>query len=245
MNAIQQLYRHYVVYILLPLLFVACSPKISPDTLLRVGTTGDYPPLTSFDTLTGKFSGEDIDMALALGRHLGKKVVFVKTTWKTLSEDLQADKFDLAMGGISINANRAKLFNFSVPLLMDRKVAVFRFSDQSRFPDFKSIDQANVRVIENIGGTNEAFAKQHIHHANLQVIPDNQQVFKALLNKTADVMFTDETEAKYQQTKHPELSWLRLDDSISPAYAKAIMYAKKDTLLLQKINNWLKKQPKF
>lgn len=239
---IQHFYRHYLACILLPLMLVTCSPRINPDSILRVGTTGDYPPLTSFDTLTGKFSGEDIKMAIALAKHLGKKAVFVKTTWKTLSEDLLANKFDLAMGGISINAARAKTFNFSSPLLLDRKVAVFRLSDQSRFPDFKSIDQPDVRIIENIGGTNETFAKLHIQQANLQVIADNQQVFKALLNKTADVMFTDETEAKYQQKKHPELSWLRLDENISPPYAKAIMYPKKDTLLLQKVNSWLKTQ---
>ncbi|NQX39201.1 cyclohexadienyl dehydratase [Pedobacter steynii] len=245
---IQHFYRHYVVYTLLTLLLLACSPKIKPDSILlrrdsilRVGTTGDYPPLTSFDTLTGKFTGDEINMALALGKHLGKKVVFVKTSWKMLTEDMLANKFDLALGGISVNAARSKLFNFSSPLLLDRKVAVFRLSDQSRFLDFKSIDQPNVRVIENIGGTNEIFAKQHIRQANLQVIADNQQVFKALLSNTADVMFTDETEAKYQQKKHPELSWLSLDEEISPAYAKAIMYAKKDTLLLQTINNWLKK----
>lgn len=249
MSRIPHFYRHYLVCLLLPLLLVACSPRISPDSillsrdsLLRVGTTGDYPPLTSFDTLTGKFSGDEINMALALGKHLGKKVVFVKTSWKMLTEDMLANKFDMALGGISVNAARSKLFNFSSPLLLDRKVAVFRLSDRFRFRDFKSIDQPNVRVIENIGGTNETFAKLHIQQASLQVIADNQQVFKALLNKTADVMFTDETEAKYQQKKHPELSWLRLDKNTSPAYAKAIMYQKKDTLLLQKVNNWLKMQ---
>lgn len=241
MSTIPHFCRYYILYILLPLLFFGCSPRIGADAILRVGTTGDYPPLTSYDSLSGKFEGEDIDMALRLGKHLGKKVVFVKTTWKALSEDLLAHKFDLAIGGISINATREKLFNFSAPLLLDRKVAVFRLSDQSRFTDFKTIDQAGVRVIENIGGTNETFAKQHLQHAALQVIPDNQQVFKALLNKTADVMFTDETEAKYQQAKHPELSWLRMDESISPSYAKAIMYPKKDTLLLQKVNLWLRK----
>jgi cyclohexadienyl dehydratase len=249
MSRIPYFCRNYVVYTLVTLLLLACSPKIKPDSLLfsrdsilRIGTTGDYPPQTSFDTLSGKFSGEEINMALALGKHLGKKVVFVKTSWKMLTEDLLANKFDMALGGISVNAARSKLFNFSSPLLLDRKVAVFRLSDQSRFRDFKSIDQPNVRVIENIGGTNEIFAKQHIRQANLQVIVDNQQVFKALLNNTADVMFTDETEAKYQKTKHPELSWLRLDENISPAYAKAIMYPKKDTLLLQKVNSWLKRQ---
>ncbi|RQO74614.1 hypothetical protein DBR43_04300 [Pedobacter sp. KBW06] len=243
MNTTPHFYRYFLCCILLSLLLLACSPRISPDSILRVGTTGDYPPLTSFDSLSGKFSGTEISLALALAKHLGKKAVFVKTSWKTLSEDLLANKFDLALGGVSINAARAKIFNFSSPLLLDRKVAVFRLSDQSRFRDFKTIDQPNVRVIENIGGTNETFARLHIRQANLRVIPDNQQVFKALLNETADVMFTDETEAKYQQKKHPELSWLQLDEKISPAYAKAIMYQKKDTLLMEKVNNWLKIKP--
>lgn len=242
MNSSPYFFRHYSLVAFLSLLFFACSPRVSSDATLRVGTTGDYPPLTSFDMLTGKFSGEDIDMAIRLGHHLGRKVIFVRTTWKTLTEDMLAGKFDLATGGISVNAAREKLFNFSIPLLLDRKVAVFRAADRHKFRDFKSIDLPDVRVIENIGGTNEAFAKQHLRHAVLQVIPDNQLVFKALLANKADVMFTDETEARYQQTQHPELTWLRLDENISPAYAKAIMYSKKDSLLQRKVNTWLRKQ---
>ncbi|WP_052496267.1 transporter substrate-binding domain-containing protein [Pedobacter lusitanus] len=248
----QKNFRHYLLYFCL-FLSAACSPGIlknsasgsDPEVLtssdLRVGSTGDYPPLTSFDTLTGQFQGEDIDLALRLGKHLGKRIIFVKTTWKELSADLLAKKFDIAIGGISVNATREKLFNFSVPLIMDRKVAVFRLTDRAKFRDFKTIDQPGIRVLENIGGTNEVFAKKHIQRATLNVIPDNQLVFKTLLNGGADIMFTDETEAKYQQKKHPELYWIRLDEHISPSYAKAIMYNKTDTVLQLKVNKWLNK----
>lgn len=193
---------------------------------------------------TGQFNGEDIDLVLRLGKHLERRVILVKTTWKDLSTDLLARKFDVAVGGISVNANREKLFNFSIPLKMDRKVAVFRSADRAKFKDFNSIDQPGVRVLENMGGTNEEFAKKHIRQAAINVIPDNQQVFKTLLNGGADVMFTDETEAKYQQKEHPELYWIRLDEQISPAYAKAIMFNKTDTVLLHKVDNWLKEGSK-
>ena len=244
--------RHYLSCGLVLMLAFACSPRTvsNPDaratasSTLRVGSTGDYPPLTSFDTVTHRFYGEDIELALRLGKHLGKKVVFVKTTWKDLSTDLLDRKFDIAAGGISVNATRAKLFNFSVPLLMDRKVAVFRLADRSKFIDFNAIDQPAVRIIENIEGTNEIFARKNIQRATIKVIPDNQQAFKSLLNQNADVMFTDETEAKYQQKKHPELYWINLPEQLSPAYAKAMMYNKADTVLQRKIDKWLKKQNK-
>ncbi|QNK61331.1 transporter substrate-binding domain-containing protein [Pedobacter sp. PAMC26386] len=234
--------RHYLFYFFIPVLAFACSPMVITKSDLRVGTTGDYPPLTSFDSTSGKFQGEDIDMALRLGKHFGQRVIFIKTTWKELNTDLLAKKFDIAIGGISVNTTREKLFSFSTPLLTERKVAVFRIADRSKFKDFNAIDQPGIRIIENIGGTNELFAKKNIRQATIDVIPDNQQVFKILLNNKADVMFTDETEAKYQQTKHPDLFWLKLDAQISPAYKKAIMFNKSDTLLQLKVNTWLKHQ---
>lgn len=237
-------FRRYLLCCSTLVLAFACSPKTSTHSVLRVGSAGDYPPLTSFDTITHQFHGEDIELALRLGKHLGKKIVFVKTTWKDLSTDLLDRKFDIAAGGISVNETRSKLFNFSVPLLMDRKVAVFRLTDRSKFINFNAIDQPAVRIIENIGGTNEIFARKNIQSATIKVIPDNQQAFKTLLNKDADVMFTDETEAKYQQKKHPELYWIKLPEQLSPAYAKALMYNKTDTVLQRKVDEWLKRQNK-
>lgn len=237
-------FRHYFLSFLILVPAFACSPKLSTDAVLRVGSTGDYPPLTIFDTLTHQFHGEDIELALRLGKHLSKKVIFVKTTWKDLSADLLDRKFDIAAGGISVNETRAKLFNFSIPLLMDRKVAIFRLADHSKFIDFKAIDQPGVRILENKGGTNEIFAEKTIQRAAIKIIADNQQVFKALLNKDADVMFTDETEARYQQKKHPELYWIKLEEQLSPAYAKAMMYNKADTVLQRKVDEWLKRQNK-
>jgi cyclohexadienyl dehydratase len=36
--------------------------------VLRVGTTGDYPPITDLDKGTGQYSGFDIEMAQSLPR---------------------------------------------------------------------------------------------------------------------------------------------------------------------------------
>ncbi|OGV28474.1 MAG: hypothetical protein A3E88_05025 [Legionellales bacterium RIFCSPHIGHO2_12_FULL_35_11] len=82
----------------------------TPATILRVGTTGDYPPLTFFNRQAQHFEGFDINMATLFAKHMGKKVLFIKSTWSTLSNDLRDNKFDMAVGGISKNPSRAQDF---------------------------------------------------------------------------------------------------------------------------------------
>src|ERR1700709_1625904 len=84
---------------------------------LRVGMTGDYLPFTSFDKITSKFRGFDVDMAEALGKALGVKVDYVQTAWPQLIKDFEADNFDIAMGGISITLDRQKKRMFSTPII--------------------------------------------------------------------------------------------------------------------------------
>ena len=90
---------------------------------LKVGVPGDYAPL-AFHNKAGELLGYDVDMAKDLGKRLGLKVRFVPTSWPTLSADLQADKFDIAMGGVTETAARAKDFALSQPVVPNGKIAL-------------------------------------------------------------------------------------------------------------------------
>ena len=97
--------RFYGCVILLSLLgaqsAVARSwQEIKQSGELRVGVPGDYAPL-AFHDKQGDLAGFDIDMAKALGHEQQLNVRFVLSSWPTLSADLAADKFDIAMGGIT------------------------------------------------------------------------------------------------------------------------------------------------
>ena len=127
---------------------------------LRVGMTGDYAPF-SVRGADGHIAGADVVMAQALADALGVSLAIVPTTWKSLQADLQADRFDIAMGGVSITADRAAIGEFSVPLVHDGKRPITRCADKDRFVSVASIDQPEVRVVVNPGGTNERFARSH------------------------------------------------------------------------------------
>ncbi|MFA0070328.1 transporter substrate-binding domain-containing protein, partial [Vibrio breoganii] len=77
---------------------------IQKSGTLRVGTTGDYKPFSYFD---GKiYSGYDIDVAKHVAEQLGVELQIVRTTWKDLLTDLDSDKYDIAMGGITRKMQR-------------------------------------------------------------------------------------------------------------------------------------------
>lgn len=80
---------------------------------LRVGTTGDHPPFSEA-TAEGD-RGIDVDLARAIGRRLRRPVVFVRTSWPTLLEDLGKGRFDFAMSGITVTKARAEHARFSRP----------------------------------------------------------------------------------------------------------------------------------
>ena len=58
--------------------------RILDTGTVRVGTTGDFPPITSRDPETKNYVGYDIDAAAELAKDLGVKLQLVPTDWKTL-----------------------------------------------------------------------------------------------------------------------------------------------------------------
>lgn len=172
--------------------------------VLRVGTTGDYKPFT-FRQLDGSYTGADIAMARRLADRLGVRLEVVPTAWATLLPDFTAGKFDVAMGGVSVNAPRAAAGTFSSVTYVDGKRPVARCADQDRFNAVDAIDQPGVRVVVNPGGTNEEFARASFHRATVTVHPDNTTVFDEIIANRADVMVTDGIEADHQAFLHPEL----------------------------------------
>jgi cyclohexadienyl dehydratase len=172
---------------------------------LRVGTTGDYAPFSFKTAPGGPLQGLDIDMARDLAAALGVKLELVPTSWSTLSSDMTADRFDIAMGGVSISLERQKLGLFTIPYLQDGKTPITLCSNVAHFQTLADINRPDVRLITNPGGSNEHFARTHAPSARLQVYPDNNTIFTQLIAGKADLMITDAVETRYQQTRHPEL----------------------------------------
>ncbi|MBU1282113.1 MAG: transporter substrate-binding domain-containing protein [Gammaproteobacteria bacterium] len=210
--------------------------KVLEKGQLAVCTTGDYKPY-SFLQGDGEYEGIDIELARSLAQSLGVKVQWVPTTWKTLLPDMVADKCDIAMGGISVTLERQKHAFFSTTLDVDGKIPLARCEDVSRYQTIEQINQPSVRVIEPAGGTNEAFARAFLPLAQL-TFHDNKTIFQELLDKRADVMITEASEALYQQKRMPGLCAINPTRYLQYG-EKAYLLPRGDVVWKSYVDQWL------
>ena len=204
--------------------------------VLRVGTTGDYKPF-SYRVGNGEFIGLDIALAADLAKSLGVTLQLVPTTWGALMSDLGDDRFDLAMGGVSVSLERQKKAWFSLPYLRDGKTPIARCEDARKYQTLADIDRPDVRLIVNPGGTNERFARAQAPHATLTVFPDNVAIFDRIAAGEADVMITDAIEARLQQRLHPQLCAIHPEAPFD--FSEKAVLLPRDVALKAYVDQWL------
>lgn len=197
----------------------AVSPtlsRVAQAGILRVCTPGDYKPF-SFMKTEGRYEGLDVDLMTALASSLGAKPQFVKTTWATLMPDFVSGKCDIGAGGISVSLERQKQAYFSAPYMVNGKTPITRCENVARFQTVEAIDQPNVRVIANPGGSNERFARTRLSRAKLTIHKDNLTIFDEVIQGNADVFVTEAAEAIVQSKAHPELCAVNPDKPLQYA----------------------------
>lgn len=203
---------------------------------VRIGLTGDYRPFSSLNK-DGQYLGLDVDLARSLAGALGLKLVIVRTSWPTLSADLEAGKFDVGMGGISVTEARSQVGFFSVPMMSDGKTPITACANVDKFQTLDQIDREGVRVIVNPGGTNEKFARANIHKATIILHPENLTIFDEIIAGRADLMITDAIETRLQAKEHPELCAVHPDAPFD--HADKAYFMPKDAELKALVDEWL------
>lgn len=179
---------------------------------LLVGTTGDYKPMSYLNKETGKYEGFDCEVAELLAQSLGVQVEYVPTTWKTLTADTMAGKFDVAMCGITRTFARAQKMDMSTGYLCFGKTILCRKEDAKKFKSVNDLNNKNVRVMVNPGGTNEKFALANLKNCTLLVHPQNAEIPSLIGEGKADVMITETMEARRYVRDDKRLAAPLIDD---------------------------------
>lgn len=206
--------------------------RIQKRGVLLVGTTGDYRPLTFLEA-DGRYWGFGIEMAEAIAKKLDVGLQFVPTSWPTLTSDVMEDpqKFDLAIGGITITNQRCEIMCMSDGYLANGKTILCQSSAAKRFQSLADIDQPDVKVMVNPGGTNEQFANGKLTHATIVVHQKNEEIPELVAEGKADVMITEITEAPYYISTDKRLAAPLLSDPFTRGHIGVLMRKEQDDLL--------------
>lgn len=217
--------------------------KIKSKGVIKIGTTGDYKPMTFYNKKTGNYEGFDIALSDDLAKDLGVQIEFVQTTWPTLTEDTINNKFDMAISGITITEKRKEQALMSKGYIKNGKTILCRREDKDKYKNIESINKPEVKVMENPGGLNEKFARENLKNATLIIHNVNEEIPNLIATKKADVMITEILEAKYYANKDKRL-YLPLGDKTLTQGEIGILLPKKNKALLKYTNNFIEKEEK-
>ena len=63
---------------------------------IRVGTTGDWNPMTVKDPATNEYIGFEIEIVKQLAKDMDVNLVIIPTEWKTLVNGIVSNKYDIS-----------------------------------------------------------------------------------------------------------------------------------------------------
>lgn len=212
--------------------------KILDSGTLRVGTTGDWVPLTLKDPASNSYKGYDIDMMAELAKDLGVKLEFVPADWKTLVNGIVADKYDIT-GSASLSVSRAKVAGFSDPYFEVATVPLTLKKNAARFTDWDDINKPGVTVAATLGTTQEAQAKVFFPAATLKLVEAPARDFQEVLAGRADVHITSNVEAATLTERFADLSVVpvKAPRARTPV---AMLMAQDDQVWINYVNHWIR-----
>ena len=212
--------------------------EIRERGVLKVGTAGDYQPMSYLDPETGSYVGFDAELAEDLADTLGVGIEYVETSWPTLMEDTLAGKFDLAICGITVTDARKEQALMSDGYLENGKTVLCRAEDADKYTSLEAINRPEVRVMENPGGLNEKFARENLPDATLIIHDVNQEIPGLVASGEADVMITETMEAGYYVGQDDRLAAPLIHQPFTSAELGVLM-PKGSEDLLEYVNEFL------
>lgn len=212
--------------------------RILDTGVLRVGTTGDWNPMTVRDPATNSYKGYDIDMLTEMAADLGVKVEFVATDWKTIVQGIQADKYDIT-GSASLSPARAKVAGFSDPYFELATVPLTLKKNAGRFKDWADLDKPDVTVAATLGTVQEQQVKQFFPNAKHKIVEAPARDFQEVLAGRADAHITSNVEAATLVERYPEMMIV----PVSAPRARtpiAMLLPQDDQIWINYVNHWIR-----
>lgn len=211
--------------------------EILDSGMLKVGTTGDWNPMSVRDPATNSYKGFDIDVMTELASDLGVEVKFVPTDWKTLVNGVVAGQYHMT-GSASISPPRMKVAGFSESYLA---VEIYPFTTPElagKFDGYDSINMPEIKVATTLGTTFEALAKEWFPNAEIKVVEAPARGFQEVLAGRADVFITSNIEGATLTEKHGVVRVPGTGPrSPSPI---AMLLPQDDQVWINYVNNWIK-----
>ena len=205
--------------------------------VLKIGTTGDWNPMSVKDPATNSYKGYDIDVMTALAADMGVELEFVPTDWKTLVNGVVAGQYH-ATGSASISPPRMKVAGFSESYIA---VEILPFTTEDKLGNFDGWDSVNkpeVNVSTTLGTTFEKYVKEWFPDATINVVEAPARGYQEVLAGRSDVFITSNIEGATLTEKYPNVRAIPVETPRAPSPI-AMILPQADQVWINYVNNWI------
>jgi len=218
---------------------------ILSNGVLKVGTTGDWNPMSVRDPATNTYKGYDIDVMTQLAADLGVELEFVATDWKTLVNGVVAGNYHMT-GSASISPARLKAAGYSNSYISVEFLPFTTEDKVDRFDGWDSINKADVKVSTTLGTSFEAKVRDWFPDADIKVVEAPARGFQEVIAGRADAFITSNIEGATLLQKFPNLRQIEVDAPRTPTPI-AMLLPQQDQVWINYVNSWveLKKEQGF
>jgi len=205
--------------------------------VLRVGFSTFVP--WAMQDKKGEFIGYEIDVANRLAKDLGVKAQFEPTQWSGIIPALLSGKFDIIIGGMSIQPQRALKVNFTIPYEYSGMSIVADKAKAGKFKTLADFDKPDVVLAVRQGTTAVDAAKKYMPKAQLKLFDQEAQTIQEVLNGRAHAVVASDPFPAFQALKYPDKLVLPLAE---PFTKEPIAFAvrKGDPDFLNFLDGWIR-----
>ena len=211
--------------------------QIQDSGKLRVGTTGDWNPMSMKDPSNNSYVGFDIDVVTQLAQDMGVELELVPTDWKSIVAGITANKYDISTSA-SLSPKRALVAGYSNSYFKLATVPLTLKENLDKFKSWDDINKNNVVVAVTLGTTQEMQAKNYFPNAQIKAIESPARDFQEVLAGRADAHITSNVEAATLVETYPELAIVPVKEPKSPT-PLAWLIDQNDQVWINYINHWI------
>jgi len=213
--------------------FASCLPH-ARDALV-VGMELSYPPFEMTDE-EGRPCGVSIDLAKALGEHLGRRVLIENIAFDGLIASLKTGKIDLVISSMTATAERTQSVDFSDPYLRTGLCLLVR--KDSPLQSIADADQPGRTIAAKKGTTGHTWAAAHVTQARVLVLDKEAACVLEVVQGKADAFIYDQMSVFKHWQRNPDTTRALLKPFQEESWAVAVN--KGNPELLRQVNAFLR-----
>jgi polar amino acid transport system substrate-binding protein len=192
---------------------------------LRVGMNPGYAPFEMLD-VDGAMIGFDIDVANYLAQQMGNgvRVEIEKSDWDPIIANLNADKFDVIISGMTRTPQRALRCDFTDPYFITGQALLVSRQKHKPVPgqSVRDFDQPGLVVATKLGTTGEIAARKFFRRATIKTMETESDAALEVDAGRADVMVYDQPYIALRVKESPDRTFAILEPFTKEYLAMAV-----------------------